>query len=369
MESAGDLGMRPERRRISPQKAETISRRKAAVTDKSAPDRTWVVLTFGEDRQHAGNVGYDDAPEKWYSYDSFVANHRQIAADDYLILCDKVRALGVARVSRIDEEPATRLLQRCPECGDTGIKKRSTKEPAYRCKKGHEFEKPVSENASCTKYTAHFGGTFKPFVELFGRNFLRQGCPRYSDQAAMQEFEFALMETEFRTRFPQAVHLIAGFNTGPYIQAEIAADVPSDNSAYKPTESDEREQILRQIRARRGQQAFRNELRTRYGDRCLVSGCEVLHVLEAAHIRPYRGEPDNHSDNGLLLRADIHTLFDLDLIGIEPQSLTVHFHPEVKGEEYTGLDGRVLFYSSDNRPCEKALEVRWKAFKKRMRTE
>jgi putative restriction endonuclease len=185
----------------------------------------------------------------------------------------------------------------------------------------------------------------------------------------MQEFEFALMETEFRTRFPQAVHLIAGFNTAPYIQAEIAADVPSGNSAYKPTEGDEREQILRQIRARRGQQAFRNELRTRYGDRCLVSGCEILHVLEAAHIRPYRGEPDNRSDNGLLLRADIHTLFDLDLIGIEPQSLTVHFHLEVKGGEYTGLDGRVLFCSSGNRPCEKALEVRWNAFKKRMRTE
>jgi hypothetical protein len=185
----------------------------------------------------------------------------------------------------------------------------------------------------------------------------------------MQEFEFTLMEAELRTRFSQAANLIAGFIAEPYIQPEVAADTPSGNTAYKPTEGDEREQILRQIRARRGQQAFRNELRTRYGDRCLVSGCEILHVLEAAHIRPYRGEPDNHSDNGLLLRADIHTLFDLDLVGIEPRSLTVHFHPGVKEGEYKGLDGRVLFSAGGNRPCEKALGMRWEAFKKRMGTD
>jgi putative restriction endonuclease len=332
-------------------------------------DRTWVVLTFGEDRQHAGNAGYDDAPEKWYSYDSYVANHRQVAPGNCLILCDRNRALGVARAITIDKEPGTRVLQRCPECADTGIKRRIAKQPAYRCKKGHEFEEPVSENASCTKYTAHFGGTFKPFAELFGRNFLRQGCPRYSDQAAMQEFEFARIETEFRTRFPEAAQLIAGFTSELYLQAETAEDVSSGEAAYRPAEGDERATLLRQIRARRGQQAFRDKLRTRYGDQCLVSGCEILHVLEAAHICPYGGEPDNHTDNGLLLRADIHTLFDLDLIGIEPLSLRVHFRPEVNAGEYKGLDGRVLFCSGGNRPSEKALEIRWKAFTKRTRTD
>jgi putative restriction endonuclease len=78
--------------------------------------------------------------------------------------------------------------------------------------------------------------------------------------------------------------------------------------------------------------------------------------LEAAYIRPYRGEPDNHSDNDLLLRADIHTLFDLDLVGIEPQSITVHFHPAVKEGEYKDLEGRVLFCAVGNRPCEKLSE-------------
>ncbi len=56
----------------------------------------------------------------------------------------------------------------------------------------------------------------------------------------------------------------------------------------------------------------------RYEHRCVVTGCTVIAVLEAAHIRPYRRPEDNDVKNGLLLRADIHTLFDLNLLGIEP---------------------------------------------------
>ncbi|MEO2018753.1 MAG: HNH endonuclease signature motif containing protein [Fuerstiella sp.] len=53
-------------------------------------------------------------------------------------------------------------------------------------------------------------------------------------------------------------------------------------------------------------------------------------VLEAAHIRPYRRPEDNDVQNGLLLRADIHTLFDLNLLGIEPGTWQIHIHPRIK---------------------------------------
>jgi HNH endonuclease len=111
-------------------------------------------------------------------------------------------------------------------------------------------------------------------------------------------------------------------------------DQDSQVPGYVPSQGDERERLFRQIRARRGQRAFREKLRARYGDRCAISGCNILDVLEAAHIRPYRGDLDNHVENGLLLRADLHTLFDLDLIGIEPFTLTVHLNPEVSLGEY-----------------------------------
>jgi hypothetical protein len=159
--------------------------------------------------------------------------------------------------------PSTRVLQRCPECSGTGIKKRKTMKPAYRCNDGHEFDEPLRENAPCTKYTAHFGGTFKAFFENFGRDFLRDGCPRYSDQLAMQEFEFMRMKLVFRTTFPNGADLIDRFVTGSYL-SPAAAEVEAAPEAheYVPAIGDECERVLRQIRARRGQQAFRDMLRT-----------------------------------------------------------------------------------------------------------
>ena len=336
------------------------------MTVKEAPSRMWVVLTFGEDRQHAGNAGYDDVPDKWYSYDSYVANYRQISAGHCLLICNRERAVGIARIMRIDEEPSTRVLQRCPECQGSGIKKRLTKKPLYRCKNGHEFEEAVRENASCTKYTAHFAGAFKPFTEVFGRDFLRQGCPRYSDQNAMQEFDYLRMEAAFRTTFPKTASVIANFLANRYpVAAAAEEDQDFEVPGYVPTQGDERERLFRQIRARRGQRAFREKLRARYGDRCAICGCNILDVLEAAHIRPYRGDLDNHVENGLLLRADLHTLFDLDLIGIEPFTLTVHLNSQISQGEYQRLHGCALSCREGNRPSQEALLIRWQAFKNR----
>lgn len=139
-----------------------------------------------------------------------------------------------------------------------------------------------------------------------------------------------------------------------------------DNSPNSPQDGDERALIERQIRERRGQQSFRNDLRKRYGDRCLVTGCKVLAVLEAAHIKPYQGEKDNHPENGLLLRADIHTLFDLDLLGIEPQSLRIELHPDLaESAAYKHLASKTLRCPDKRRPSIDALKLRYKLFQER----
>lgn len=133
---------------------------------------------------------------------------------------------------------------------------------------------------------------------------------------------------------------------------------------YTPRDGDRRPIVERQIRERRGQGKFRDDLRERYGDRCLVTGCEVLAVLEAAHIRPYRGADDHHPANGLLLRSDVHTLFDLDLLGVEPDTLVVRVHPSV-ASEYGHLDGLTLHCIGDCRPSNEALEARYELFCRR----
>ena len=138
-----------------------------------------------------------------------------------------------------------------------------------------------------------------------------------------------------------------------------------NEAKYDPTDDDQRQVIERQIRERRGQQHFRDCLRERHGDRCLVTGCTVLAVLEAAHIKPYRGEQDNHPENGLLLRSDIHTLFDLDLLGIEPDRLQVVLHPSL-AEEYGELAGMQIECGSERSLSRKALRIRYEQFRKRL---
>ena len=68
--------------------------------------------------------------------------------------------------------------------------------------------------------------------------------------------------------------------------------------------------------------------------RCAISGCDVVPVLEASHITPYLGTHTNRADNGLLLRADLHTLFDLKLIAIDTESMTVLVSPDLNGTCY-----------------------------------
>lgn len=110
--------------------------------------------------------------------------------------------------------------------------------------------------------------------------------------------------------------------------------------AFDPTnQKDARKKTIGTIVRRRGQPAFRKTLLAEYEDRCAITGCSVTDLLEAAHISPYKGEHTNVAENGLLLRADIHTLFDLYLLCIEPVGMTVCLHPDLNNSEYAHLQG------------------------------
>jgi HNH endonuclease len=142
-------------------------------------------------------------------------------------------------------------------------------------------------------------------------------------------------------------------------------DEEANRDVYSPQEDDQRQVVGRQIRERRGQQQFRDALLERHGNRCLVTACTVLAVLEAAHIHPYRGENDNHPDNGLLLRADIHTLFDLNLLGIEPDHFQVELHPSL-AKEYRDIAGTKLVCAPAHPPSQEALRERYKVFQQKL---
>jgi predicted restriction endonuclease len=65
-------------------------------------------------------------------------------------------------------------------------------------------------------------------------------------------------------------------------------------------------------------------------------------VLDAAHIISYQGDATNHVQNGLLLRTDLHTLFDLGLIAVDTDSWTLRVAPSLRHSEYWELNGRAV---------------------------
>jgi hypothetical protein len=123
------------------------------------------------------------------------------------------------------------------------------------------------------------------------------------------------------------------------------------------------EEIKRYIVWRRGQPEFRRKLLDAYG-RCVITGCTSKDALEAAHIRPYSDTKNNDPSNGLLLRADIHTLFDRHLIGIDPEKMTVCIAQSLL-EDYGQFNGKSL-QLPDNDRLRDSLRTRYQEYKKRL---
>ncbi|OYT93843.1 MAG: restriction endonuclease [Burkholderiales bacterium PBB3] len=99
------------------------------------------------------------------------------------------------------------------------------------------------------------------------------------------------------------------------------------------------------IKPRMGQGAFRLTLTEAYRKRCAITGESTLPVLEAAHIVPYATEGTHDINNGLLLRADFHKLFDAGLVSVAP-NLTIQISPRIRE---AWLNGKV-YYRLHNEP-------------------
>lgn len=122
---------------------------------------------------------------------------------------------------------------------------------------------------------------------------------------------------------------------------------------------DGRVRSIASIVHRRGQPKFRQELLKIYGGKCAITGENVEQALEASHIIPYKGEQTNHPSNGLLLRADIHILFDLRLLTIDTTNMTVILSLELMGTSYQRYKGVKLHLPSNvnKRPNTEALDT------------
>lgn len=95
-----------------------------------------------------------------------------------------------------------------------------------------------------------------------------------------------------------------------------------------------------------GQQAFRALVTGAYSERCAITGSRILPTLQAAHIQPVERDGQHRIDNGLLLRADVHLMFDRGYLGVDPQRRTLHVSPRLRSTYGNGS----YFYDRQGEP-------------------
>jgi putative restriction endonuclease len=117
------------------------------------------------------------------------------------------------------------------------------------------------------------------------------------------------------------------------------------------------------IAPRLGQGAFRVSVTEAYRRQCAFTGSHVLHVLEAAHIKPYAIGGEHRPANGLLLRQDVHTLFDRGYLTVTPE-YRVEVSGRIKdefdnGKEYYLMHGRQIWSPEHPRLQPDREALRW----------
>lgn len=132
-------------------------------------------------------------------------------------------------------------------------------------------------------------------------------------------------------------------------------DLPTPSHDAEVAEGKRVEQVRRVIRE--GQAEFRKRLLAHYGAACMVTGTAEASVIDAAHIVPYNGAATNALSNGLLLRKDIHAMFDAGLLMIG-SDLFVYVAERVRDPHYRSLDGKELRLTASAKMSQTALQKR-----------
>ena len=251
---------------------------------------------------------YGDHFGERYEYDSNVVNSSRIREGDVLLIRDAQLIFGFGVIERIDAAKGEKLMRRCPVCRRAAVSRRKAVVPEYRCLKCKaEFDAPFVEPLIVTRFVAHYGRWWVPLpspapvrqlLNVYAQQD-RQNAIRLLDETAAERLigQLAGVDGQF---FVQISHAVGSLEGG-FVES-IA-------------------------KARRGQAHFRQGLVDRFGAVCAVTGPQPEQVLDAAHLYPYAKTPHHDAEGGLLLRADVHRLFDRLVLTIDPKSWRARVDP------------------------------------------
>jgi putative restriction endonuclease len=187
------------------------------------------------------------------------------------------------------------------------------------------------------------------------------GCVILEQPFFLDERDWIPTPMDFAPNIVQGRGYGMASGTGAYlwaaVQSRLATGSHPQVRELPPTRG---EPVL--VRPRLGQGSFRVVVTDVYERRCAITGEKVLPVLEAAHIKPISEGGQHETANGLLLRSDLHRLFDRGYVTVTPdhrcrvsRKLKADFH---NGEEYMQLAGSELWLprAAEDRPNREFLE-------------
>ncbi len=301
--------------------------------DDAVPGRAWLLMVAGDDRGHGGNSGYDDQVDAYYSWDSKVPNHKSIREGDPVALWDKARLLGVSVVEEIDTWPGVKELHRCPACGTTRISSRTTVTPRYRCMKcRHEFAAPRVEFVDVVQYRARYDAAWTPLEGVLDEREIRSHAVHAGDINAMRPLVWATFRAALLAKSADlAVERVAARADLTWAEARgMHVEIPQGFTRSV-------------VRVRRGQRQFREHLLAAQGSTCAFTGGAPARVLEAGHLYSYAQLGTHLEHGGLMLRRDVHRLFDDGALAVDPARLRVDVTPELAAyPQYARLHGGPL---------------------------
>ncbi|WP_236578772.1 HNH endonuclease [Streptomyces tendae] len=282
----------------------------------------WLVLAKAGSKRIS--EGYDDSPATHYSWDSTVPNHATLKVGDVIALWDGVELLGLSVIEVIAVGQAEKETPYCLKCGKADVAERKKKLPRFVCWNQdckHEADQAGWKTKQVTTYRSQHEAGWVDARGTLTAPELRALCVRQASQNSLREL-----------RWDDFHHALThGGVPLPLRVVDTARQVIAGGHG-KAT-----------IRVRRGQPAFRKHLLQVFGEVCAFTGPAPVQALEAAHLYSYAANGKHHKGGGLLLRRDLHRLFDLGLIAVNPKTKTLHLADELKQyPDYAKLDGAPL---------------------------
>ena len=231
---------------------------------------------------------------------------------------------------------------------------------------------PLADGTWILDYAAHKGSDLKQGYNSALINCLNDGVPvgvMYKEGSGYRVLGLAFVE-----RFNQATRtftlhgpaLSETESNGSFALQGFDALTPEDRQLFIEYDGEDERRVVTTQQVRREQQGrFRDELLRAYQGACAISGTNVPEVLQAAHINPYRGKKSQVVNNGILLRADLHLLYDAHLVSIDPDTLAVRLSERLSGSDYVRFNMRRLNTPTSNSlaPCQDLLAIHYEQFR------